>query len=354
MRRHIALVALATATLLPLPHVAHAAPGEPAGSTVKVVNQVTAELDRETRTLATGDGVNQEELIAVGTDAIGELKLLDDTKLALGPGSRLRLDKFVYDPGKSKGAVILNLVKGTFRFITGAAEKPAYVVKTPGAAITVRGTIFDVFIEESGLTWVLLHEGALTVCNTRGKCRDLDEPGRLIRVTDDGAVGIPVRWAGLPGAGSVPFDTAFPFVGAPPSIDPTPILTRDAILSTEPDQPKKPRRASTPDTPGKTRETKTEEPRRGGKTKTKTVVIDNPPQIEVKPTKKPKTVVVIKPEKEPKPKKRVTFQQDEGVKIMNGMDIAIGMGGGIRFGGKGRNTGGDMGTKMPNRSMDTK
>lgn len=317
MRRLPRLLATATLPLLIQMPVADAAPGEPAGATIKVVNLVTAEYERDTRTLATGDDVRQEDLIAVGNNAIGEIKLLDDTKLALGAGARLRLDKFVYDPGKAQGAVVLDLVKGAFRFMTGAAEKPAYVVKTPSAAITVRGTIFDVFIDQSGLTWVLLHEGGLTVCNTRGKCRDLDEPGRLLRVTEDGSVGIPVRWSGLPGHDSVPFDTAFPFVVAPPSIDPTPHFTRDAILedgNDEPAEPKKPYREPKPDKP---RETK------------KTDKTDDTPK------KKGGTVVVTKPESEPKPKKRTT-STDDGVKVINGMDVVIGIGGGIGFGGKHR------------------
>ncbi len=70
----------------------------------------------------------------------------------------------------------------------------------------------------------------MQVCNERGKCQDLDEPGKLIRITSDGDVGPPVKWASLPGKDNVPFDKAFPFVVKTPSIDPNPILTRDIIM----------------------------------------------------------------------------------------------------------------------------
>ena len=133
---------------------------QPVGSALVVVNLVTAEYNRDTRTLQKGDRVHQDERIEVGLDGSSELELDDDTKLALGPGSHLTLDKFVYDPDKSNGSIVLDLVKGTFRFITGVAEKPTYVIKTPAAAITVRGTIFDVFVQDDGLSWLLLHEGA--------------------------------------------------------------------------------------------------------------------------------------------------------------------------------------------------
>ncbi len=76
----------------------NAAPEHPVGSAVQVVNLVTAEFNRDTRTLQRGDRVHQDETIEVGLDGSSELKLDDDTKLALGPGSHLTLDKFVYDP----------------------------------------------------------------------------------------------------------------------------------------------------------------------------------------------------------------------------------------------------------------
>lgn len=219
---------------------AHAAPQQPIGSALVVVNLVTAEFNRDTRTLQNGDKVHQDESIEVGSDASSELKLDDDTKLALGPGSHLKLDKFVYDPAKTKGSIVLDLVKGTFRFMTGVAEKPTYVIKTPSAAITVRGTIFDVYIQENGPSWLLLIEGAIRVCNERGtQCRNLTEPGKLIRITGDGDVGSPVKWASLPDKDDKPFDDAFPFVAKPPTIDPMPILTRDIIiLGTLPDDDK--------------------------------------------------------------------------------------------------------------------
>lgn len=66
---------------------ARAEPGDPVGSATKVVNRVTAEFQTNARDLATGDGVRQDETIAVEPKGLGEIKLNDDTKLALGPGA---------------------------------------------------------------------------------------------------------------------------------------------------------------------------------------------------------------------------------------------------------------------------
>lgn len=204
-------------------------PGDVIGAAVTVVNEVTGEFNRDVRNLATGDDVRQEEIIAVGIDSVGELMLRDETKVALGPGARLVLDRFVYDPNKTAGAIVLNLVKGGFRFITGIAAKPLYVIRTPTASITVRGTIFDVYIEESGAIWLLLHEGSIRACNDSGQCLNLDDPCRVLRVGPGGSMEDPGTWNALPTAREVSFETAFPFVVKPPQVDPTPIFTRDDI-----------------------------------------------------------------------------------------------------------------------------
>ena len=207
------LLALIGTTLFWSGTPAVAAPGEDIGAAVRIINLVTAEYETDQRRLATGDNVRQDELIEVSSDGTGEIRLRDNTQLALGPGSQLLLDEFVYKPDVSGGAIVLNLVKGSFRFITGIAAKPAYVIRTPTASITVRGTIFDVYVQSSGMSWLLLIEGAIEVCNARDDCRLHDEPGKLIRITPEGDVGNPVRWVGLPEDGCRPIRCRIPLCG---------------------------------------------------------------------------------------------------------------------------------------------
>ncbi len=302
-----------------------AAPQQPIGSALVVVNLVTAEFNRDTRTLQSGDNVHQDEMIEVGLDGSSELQLDDETKLALGPGSHLKLDKFVYDPAKTSGSIVLDLVKGSFRFMTGVAQKPTYVIKTPAAAITVRGTIFDVYVENDGASWLLLHEGAVQVCNSRGQCRDLDEPGKLIRIGDDGDVGPPVKWASLPGNDSVPFDDAFPFVAKTPSFDPNPILTREAILlGTAASTPYPPKKTETTTKPE--RETEATPPKRKKRAERETPY--------ERPYERPQRTKKSKYEKYEK-KRRA----DNDEKVMRGVGAAIGIGIGIGI-GKNRGHGG--------------
>ena len=224
-----AAVLLFVAAFIIAPSLAAAGPTERIGSAVQVVNQVSAEFDRDSRSLIAGDEVHQDELIAVGQDSIGELEFEDETKLALGPGAKLLLDKFVYNGRRAKSDIVVNLVKGAFRFITGLASKKSYRIRTPGAAITVRGTIFDVFVAEDDTVWVLLLEGGVTACNDRGSCSQLSRIGYILRIAPDGEITGPMPWALLPGRDEIGFATAFPFMINAPTISPDPPLTPEDV-----------------------------------------------------------------------------------------------------------------------------
>jgi hypothetical protein len=235
-----AAVALMTAGLPLATLNVRAASGDSIGDARTIISVVKADFEKQERDLSVGDNVRQNEVIDVSADGKGEFRLNDDTKLALGPGSRLVLDKFVYDSDKKAGTIVLDLTKGAFRFITGVASKPTYLIRTPNASITVRGTIFDLFILPDTTVWLLLHQGAIEVTSAKGVCHVLDQPGQLLRVTSNGSVGVPVSWKGLPGHEEVPFDTAFPFVANAPQIDPVPVMERAVIVDgTFPDVPLK-------------------------------------------------------------------------------------------------------------------
>ncbi len=267
-----------------------ASAADPIGKTISVVNLVTAELSTERRDLAIGDGVRQNELVEAAKDARSEFKLNDDSKLALGPGAKLVLDKFIYDANSKAGSIAVRMTTGAFRWVTGQAEKKAYTISIPSASITVRGTIFDTYVQQSGSTWILLHEGAIQACNTRGKCRVLDEPGQLLVINQDGDIGVPFRWASLKGAAPFNFDDAFPFVVKPPSFESAPVLTRDAIL-TEPVKSKPIRKAEAK--PEKTQKPAT----KVAKTKESKPSVTPIKVVKVKPVKPVKVVNVetVKP-----------------------------------------------------------
>jgi hypothetical protein len=296
---------------------ASAGPGDEIGDARTIISIVKADFDKQERELTIGDIVRQDEVIEVSEDGKGEFRLNDDTKLALGPGSRMVLDKFVYDSDKKAGSIVLDLTKGAFRFITGVAAKPTYEIRTPNASITVRGTIFDAFVLPDESAWLLLHEGAIEVTSAKNVCHVLDRPGQLIRVDETGTVGKPVNWKDMPGRDAADFDVAFPFVATTPQIEPLPTTTRDGVID-----------AAFPDS----------EPKAcASKEKPKIQKADD----NDKPKKKPKKRQASNDDYEPPRKKSKPKyeepQEDYGEGGARGMDIIIrgGMGGGYRPGGGG-------------------
>src|SRR6516164_1911668 len=80
-----------------------------------------------------GSSVHSEELIRSGEASVGELVFLDKTRLSVGPKSEFRLDKFVYNPNRGVGSVVVDMSRGSYRFITGVQDPRNYEIVTPYA-----------------------------------------------------------------------------------------------------------------------------------------------------------------------------------------------------------------------------
>jgi hypothetical protein len=136
-RRILAIVALVgLASAVPAGSIARAQ--EAIGSTTTVQNQVTRELQGASAPLSTGESVFRNEAVKTGSDSVAKLVFVDSTNLAVGPTSRVVLDKFVYAGQVNGQTMAVNLAKGIFRFTTGSLDKKAYTISTPTAAIGVR------------------------------------------------------------------------------------------------------------------------------------------------------------------------------------------------------------------------
>lgn len=136
------------------------------GSTATAQNQVTRELGGAAAPLSAGDSVFRNEVVRTGADSLAKLVFLDSTNLAVGPTSRVVLDRFVYEGDAGSEKVAVGLAKGVFRFTTGTLDKKAYTITTPTAAIGVRGTVLDIDVRAPD-TRVTLVEGRALVCPRR-------------------------------------------------------------------------------------------------------------------------------------------------------------------------------------------
>src|ERR1700722_3741331 len=79
--------------------------------------------------LAPGSQLFEQEIVKTGADSLAQLIFLDETSLSLGPKAQVKLDKFVFDPNRKAGSVILSASKGAFRFVDGAQDPHNYTIK---------------------------------------------------------------------------------------------------------------------------------------------------------------------------------------------------------------------------------
>lgn len=91
---------------------------------------------------------------------VANITFKDDTKVRVTENSRLLIDDFVYDPKQSDaGKLALKVGMGTVRYASGqiAKNNPQRVdIKTPSATIAVRGTDFNMTVDEAGQSLVIL------------------------------------------------------------------------------------------------------------------------------------------------------------------------------------------------------
>ena len=80
-------------------------------------------------TLAAGGNVYHQEDIETGASGIAGLRFHDNSDLKVGPKSRVKLDKFIYDPNRSAGSVAIEAAKGSFSFLDWVADERFVSIK---------------------------------------------------------------------------------------------------------------------------------------------------------------------------------------------------------------------------------
>ena len=137
--------ALAAAALGVLPIAAAVA--EEVGQ-IKVSRGAVA-VERGGRSLPGTVGLRLEaaDVVRTGADGTAGITMSDNSLLSVGPNSILALERFDYEPTTSEGRFDAQLQRGTLAVVSGriAKQSPqAMTVRTPTAALAVRGTEFVV------------------------------------------------------------------------------------------------------------------------------------------------------------------------------------------------------------------
>jgi FecR protein len=128
--------------------------------------------------LATGDEhrltfsepVYAEETVLTDAQASTALQFLDNTQLRVGTNSKVRLDKFVFDPGTGTGEALLNFGTGAFRYVSGSLGKQHNMkLATPTAVLSIRGTELVISVAPDGTTQVAVFDGEIEVAPCGGE-----------------------------------------------------------------------------------------------------------------------------------------------------------------------------------------
>lgn len=143
---------------------------EPVGQATLIKTEVTGQGGP----IIVNDEVHRDERIRTSQSGLGQFIFRDGTKLAVGWGSSVIIDKYVYDDTDSVKRLSIKAAKGTFRWVSGNSKSSAYQIQTPAGTIGVRGTAFDFYVGPDGTTAVVLLNGAATFCGPGG-CRQLQQ-----------------------------------------------------------------------------------------------------------------------------------------------------------------------------------
>ncbi len=103
------------------------------------------------RLLKSGDAVFANDRLISGKEGSASVVLRDGTTLVLANNSQLEIQQFAFDATTQNGSILVNLMQGSMRMLTGLIAKvnpDAIQVKTKTLSVGIRGTDFIVETED--------------------------------------------------------------------------------------------------------------------------------------------------------------------------------------------------------------
>ena len=98
-----------------------------------------------------GTPVYPNDNVRTGADGSVGIIFKDNTRIGLGPNSRLDLKKFIFKPAQGQFSMVNKLTKGTGSFVSGKMSKispESVIIETPTSTIGVRGTTYNIKVNE--------------------------------------------------------------------------------------------------------------------------------------------------------------------------------------------------------------
>jgi len=144
---------------------------EVAGKTMVARGTVEAKTANENdiRKLKRRSEVFPSDIVTTGAKSKAQLRMFDGGMIALKENSELLISQYKQSTGAEESSVVLDLVQGGLRSITGAikADKGDYQLNTSIASIGIRGTHYEVQIIDGEL-WLAVWDGAIDITLNKG------------------------------------------------------------------------------------------------------------------------------------------------------------------------------------------
>lgn len=196
-----------------------------AGASALAQNRIGEAVDAQTRVVRSGAGgqqivatatpVFQNDLLQANATGLAQIRLLDDSRIVVGPNSSVTLDDFVFSGSRTARTVSVSVTKGAFRWISGRSGSSAYSIKTPAGTVGVRGTAVDITIL-GAITNVLLLKGEIIVCPELVSCFPVTQRCDFVAFTRSGKVDDANL---LRQANTRQYESTFPLIGNQPQLN---------------------------------------------------------------------------------------------------------------------------------------
>ena len=118
---------------------------------IGVISAAVGEIyNQNNKKLKNGDKIYFGDSIIVKDKSNSQILLLDETVMAVGSNSEIKIDEFVYDPKTKDGKILSQIKNGSMKVLTGGVSEknPANLeIKVPAGTIGTRGTEFQATVD---------------------------------------------------------------------------------------------------------------------------------------------------------------------------------------------------------------
>lgn len=189
-----------------LPSVSPAQDADSAARVLQLAGQVSVLKDSTPWALHVNSTVQVKQVIVTGPDGYAMLQVSDGSTFEVFPNSRV-----VFRANPANWKDLLDLYLGQVKVhIQRLGGQPNFNrIKTPTAVISVRGTVFDVKVEDETATLVQVHEGLVEVSDRVVGATKLVEQGQELWIYKDQPLArqaSPVRGAVLKQVGRATYE----------------------------------------------------------------------------------------------------------------------------------------------------